>query len=149
MKIEDFIKIDFTENPLPETVRTKKTLIAYESFKQKLKKNNQSIDEYINKKYFTKDQEIVLAENNYPYTFHEDVLHYVLWFNPNIENDIIDKIYLSKDIYYLVEGELKNNKELKFIKEKYNTFFIFENHVKAKSVLNVRHYHVLFYNKIS
>ena len=148
MKIEDFIKIDFAADPLPETVRTKKTILDYESFKQKLKKNNKSIDEYIYNKYFTNNQEIVLAKNNYPYTFDEDVLHYVLWFNPNIENDVIDKIYLSKDIYYLVEGELKNNKELKFIKEKYNTFFIFENHVKAKSVLNVKHYQVLFFNKI-
>ena len=108
----------------------------------------ENIDEYIYNKYFTYDQEIVLAENNYPYTFEEDVLHYVLWFNPKIENDIINKIYLSKDIYYLVEKEIKKNQDLKFIKEKYNTFFIFENHVKAKSVLNVKHYQVLFFNKI-
>lgn len=129
------VTLEFLENwdfsiELPGEVRTKETIEKYNKFKEKIKSENISIGEFIKEKYLC-DRLYSFNLNTYPYNIENNMQHYVLWISPLFKNKINDKI-----ICKLITDKME---ELG-----YNEYFCFENHIKAKSVLEILHYQVFF-----
>jgi len=121
--------IDITQysihKPPPSHIKfTRKQRIQsdYEKFMKILKDKNILIEDYISK-YIIKDNIFKLCQNDFPYDI-PGYKHYLLWISPKI------KIHISNIIikYY--------------IDYKFNNYIYFENHIKNKSVLGIRHFHI-------
>jgi hypothetical protein len=128
----DFLEKWNFEIELPEEVRKKDVIKKYNLHKQYLKNNNIDQTHYIINKYL-QDKKYSIEKNGYPYNIDENMEHYVLWVHPNYINKITDKEICSIII--------KKMNEIKF-----DEYFCFENHIKAKSILGVPHYQI-FYKK--
>jgi hypothetical protein len=129
------VTFDFLEKwnfsiELPGEVRTKETIEKYNKFKEKIKSENISIGEFIKNKYLT-DKLYSFNLNTYPYNIENNMQHYVLWISPLFKKKINDKM-----ICKLITDKME---ELG-----YNEYFCFENHIKAKSILEILHYQVFF-----
>ena len=129
------VTFEFLENwnfnkELPNEVRTKETIEKYNKFKQKIKKENISIGEFIKNKYLT-DKLYSFDINTFPYNIENNMKHYVLCISPIFKSKVSDKI-LCRIITDKME-ELG-----------YNEYFCFENHTNVKSVLEILHYQVFF-----
>ena len=102
--------------------RKKQIQSNYDEFMRLLKKNNIKIEDYICE-YIIKDNIFKLCENDFPYDVN-GYKHYLLWISPNIKLDIP---------LHLIEY---------YIDYKFNNYICFENHIRNKSVLGIRHFHI-------
>jgi hypothetical protein len=79
---------------------------------------------------FNKHDSYVIKNNKFPYNWKErDYKHDCLWINPKVSDRWTDKmiIDLCKRIY-------KNNEII----------YLFENELNDRSVLKIRHYHIIY-----
>lgn len=112
-------------------IRSTSIKIKYFLFKLYLKLRCMTIAQYIQNKYFRKNNnQWVLVPNDFPYEVENHILHYVLWFNPNIGG--------SFDLAKLICEE-QIAMDLRF-----TDYIIFENPEHKKSVPEILHYQVFF-----
>lgn len=136
MKIDWFFIYNLNNMDIGD-IRNTKTKIKYFFFKLYLKLRCMTIAQYINNKYFhNKQNQWVLVPNDFPYDLENNILHYVLWFNPSIGGSLeLAKIICEEHIAMDV---------------RFTDYFIFENPEHKKSVPEILHYQVFFrkYNNI-
>lgn len=112
-------------------VRNKETQTKYSDYLNSFK----NIDNYLVNLLFKNNEEFVLRLNDFPYDCENNIEHFVLWINPNLNiqtKDIINYI----NVYINNIG--KQNKDIIY----------FENLTKDKSIKSIRHFH-LFKRNIS
>lgn len=131
--------IQYNKNP-PRVALARKPEIdeKYETHKAHISKNNIKIDEYINSKYFSGDNEnkiCYFVENSFPYNCDTNIQHYLIWFNPKFNNMLPETLNSSK-FDNLVKKEV--NKNIGFE----NQYIYFENINELKSVRSIRHIHI-------
>jgi len=126
----DFLENWNFDNELPENVRSTKIIELYNKHKIFLKKNNINSNGYIINKYLS-DCKYSIQRNAYPYNITNNMEHYVLWVHPNYIKKIKDT-----EVCSIITNKMK---EIKF-----DEYFCFENHIKAKSILGVPHFQVFF-----
>lgn len=94
----------------------------YDKFMSLLKKYNILIEDYI-KQEIIKDNLYKLCLNDFPYDI-PNYTHYLLWISPDIK---------IKIPYYIINY---------YLNSKFSNYICFENHIKNKSVLGIRHFHI-------
>ena len=111
----------------------------YEDHKTNIAQMSQKIDEYINTKYFSNENEnkiCVFVANSFPYNCESNIKHYLIWVNPKFNMFFPDTLNCSK-FDPMVKKEVhetfgKNNSE----------YIFFENIMELKSVKTIRHLHI-------
>lgn len=110
----------------------------YEKHKECLSASNIKIDEYINKKYFSGQNENKMFHfvcNTFPYNCTENIKHYLIWVNPKYNKFFPDSLNYSK-FDPLVKKEVSHTFDDK------SEFIFFENIMELKSVKSIRHIHI-------
>lgn len=108
--------------------RTKEVQEKYIAFRSKIP----NIYDYLMRNLFSKNENLVFKENDFPYKFDGNIGHYVIWLNPNC-NKKINKRQINK---FLSSNILKLNLNIL-------DYIIFKNNPINKSVETIEHYHVL------
>ena len=113
-------------------IRTPELEKKYNKIKENYKKNNIDINDVINKQLFGNNnfiEKFVFEPCKYPYYIEKGISHYILWCNP---------LYDWSNTYSLIfKNEIKN--KLGNIE-----FGWFENEIKDRSVLGIKHFHIFF-----
>ena len=126
--------------PINTLPRNEEIDIAYKKHQKCLKDNNISIENHIMSKYF-KDNTIkeYFTLNAYPYYLENNIYHYVIWLNPNYYKNNEDNSF--NNIVYKPFIKM-------IISKKYpkNEFIYYENEIKNRSVMGIRHIHVFIKN---
>ena len=76
-----------------------------------------------------------LVPCDFPYNLVDGVSHWLLWFNP-----AIDQSYTHHDVDEIVQNYLDNYRPL----SKYSYYFYFENAPSNRSIQYIRHFHIFF-----
>ena len=139
LKIMDFINnYIIPKNPFTECSRSKEIQTSYDKHRMMLSQHKISVASYIMSTQLL-DKEYSFNMNIFPYDFEEKVGHYLCWINPKY-NDKYSIEYVLK----VITNDIDRIK----CDDGYNAFIIYENPIKSRSILEIKHYHIIFYNKI-
>lgn len=116
-------KFSFENPPKFQLKRSTQVQKDYDIYISTIKSNNNDINKIITQKYFSNNKNYVFVPNLFPYDIEDGIKHYLIWFNP-ILNNIIDKKYIED----ILISNLGNKKYIYFI-----------NFATNKSVKNVEH----------
>lgn len=115
------------EDNLVKFSRSEETTLKYEKFR----KNISNINDHLISKLFSNGDLLVFKKNDFPYKFDTNIIHYLIWINPNFK-----KINKKKIINFL-------SKKLLELDESVLDYILFKNNIVNKSVECIEHYHVL------
>ena len=124
--------IDFKKSESIKLIRKKEVQNKYNKLKEKYKKENIDINDVIKKDVFKKnnsDEKFAFEPCKFPYFLENGISHYILWCNPQYN--------WKKTLPLIFKNEIK--KKLGNIE-----FGWFENEVKDRSVLGIKHFHIFF-----
>jgi len=143
MRVQEFIDNHILiQNPHPQCMRTNICQLAYKSHMNDLSKQGIDVNDYIKDKFFKDDNvKDVFIENQFPYSFDDKTLHYLLWINP-LYSDEYDPGSIQPESVNNGINEIINNDD-----NGVNAFILFENIPSERTVLGIRHFHILFYNE--
>jgi hypothetical protein len=108
--------------------RDERILEKYNNFS----KNIIDIHSYLMKTLFPKNEKITFKINDFPYIVGNNVKHYLLWINPNINN------FGFEEAEQIILDIIKNQ-YVYDVKD----YILFRNNTVNKSVDYIEHYHVL------
>lgn len=142
---EDISKFSFKNPPKNNLGRELAIEEKYKEYKLDLKNKGLSNYQNIMLLYFSgKGNKFSLQLNNFPYNLDKGIKHYVLWINPNCENEF--KLH-SKWNLSLIEDiickELYRGNKMKF---KLGCIY-FQNLEKFRSIQSINHFQVFILSK--
>ena len=115
----------------PEKIlyRTRAIRRKYDNFNNKLKLLNIDINNFIYTKYLKSERKnYKITLNDFPYNLKYDIMHYILWCNPNIGKiKFNNKIWIDK----IITSSFPNKE-----------YICWANITKNQSVKGIPHYHV-------
>jgi len=146
MRVQEYIdKHVLLRHPSPDKMRTVECQTAYNIHKNTCLETNITVGDYIKHNFFN-DPNVkhCFTENKFPYSFDDHSLHYLLWFNPLYSNEYSPgraKRRVLNSVNNAI-NEIINNDD-----NNVDTFILFENQLCGRTILDVRHFHIIFYNE--
>ena len=111
----------------------RRTLEDTENYKMRKRITNELYGDYqtmLKRRLFNKHESYVIKRNKYPYGWKEkDYKHDCLWINPKVDDRWTEKMILEGCRRYYRDNEI---------------IYLFENEMDARSVLKIRHYHIIY-----
>ena len=111
----------------------RRTLEDTENYKMRKRITNELYGDYqtmLKRRLFNKHESYVIKRNKYPYGWKEkDYKHDCLWINPKVDDRWTEKMILEVCRRYYRDNEI---------------IYLFENEMDARSVLKIRHYHIIY-----
>ena len=103
------------------------------NYRMRKKLTNELYGDYqklLNIRLFNKHESYVIKKNKFPYDWKEkDYKHDCLWINPKVEDRWTENMIID-----LCKRHYKNNEII----------YLFENEIMARSVLKIRHFHIIY-----
>lgn len=110
-----------------------RTLEDAENYKMRKSITNELYGDYqtlLKKRLFNNHESYVIKRNKFPYDWkNKDYKHDCLWINP-----IVDDRWTEKMVIDLCKRHYKRNEIV----------YLFENEMTMRSVLKIRHYHIIY-----
>ena len=103
------------------------------NYRMRKKLTNELYGDYqslLKRRLFNEHESYVIKKNMFPYDWKEkDYKHDCLWINPKVEDRWTENMIID-----LCKRHYKNNEII----------YLFENEIMARSVLKIRHFHIIY-----
>ena len=110
-----------------------RSLEEAECYKIRREVTNELYGDYqslLRRRLFNEHESYVIKRNAFPYSWKEkDYKHDCLWINPVVDERWTDEMILDICVRYYRNNEI---------------IYLFENDMDARSVLKIRHYHIIY-----
>tara|TARA_Y100000591_G_C21767339_1_gene663555 strand:- start:852 stop:1205 length:354 start_codon:yes stop_codon:yes gene_type:complete len=80
-----------------------------EKLYQQNKKVVKNYENFLKQKLFKKNETWILTKNEYPYYFIDNTKHFVMWFNGNINWNLINFLFRDEDVVYFENKDYKKS----------------------------------------